>query len=83
MLGMANINAMGISPEAQLLATQIPTAGGGFGPSGLVLGGIAGFAGLQWYGAVSLPAPTARADHLPHLREWQRERKTKKISTRY
>jgi hypothetical protein len=30
-LGMANLSAMGISPEAQLLAAQIAAAGGGFG----------------------------------------------------
>ena len=35
----------------QLLAAQISAAGGGFGQSGLALSGIAGFAGLQWYGA--------------------------------
>ena len=51
MLGMANLSAMGIFPEAQLLAAQISAAGGGFGQPGLALGGIAGFAGLQWYGA--------------------------------
>ena len=48
MLGMANLSAMGISPEAQLLAAQIAAAGGGFGQQGLAgLGGIGGFAGLQ------------------------------------
>ena len=31
MLGMANLIATGISPEAQLLAAQITAAGGGFG----------------------------------------------------
>ena len=51
MLGMANLSVMGIFPEAQLLAAQIFAAGGGFGQPGLALGGIAGFAGLQWYGA--------------------------------
>ena len=48
MLGMANLSAIGISPEAQLLAAQIAAAGGGFGQQGLAgLGGIGGFAGLQ------------------------------------
>ena len=48
MLGMANLSAMGISPEAQLLAAQIAAAGGGFGQQGLAgLGGIGGFEGLQ------------------------------------
>jgi len=44
MLGMANLNAMGITPEAQLLAAQIAAAGGGFGQHGL---GLGGFGGLQ------------------------------------
>ena len=48
MLGMANLSAMGISPEAQLLAAQIAAAGGGFGQPGLGLGGgLGGFAGMQ------------------------------------
>ena len=48
MLGMANLSAMGISPEAQLLAAQIAAAGGGFGQPGLGLGGGLGeFAGMQ------------------------------------
>ena len=47
MLGMANLSAIGISPEAQLLAAQIAAAGGGFGQQGLVgLGDIGGFARL-------------------------------------
>ena len=47
MLGMANLSAIGISPEAQLLAAQIAAAGGGFGQQGLAgLGDIGGFAGL-------------------------------------
>src|SRR6266404_4078780 len=44
MLGMANLNAMGITPEAQLLAAQIAAVGGGFGQPGL---GLGGFGGLQ------------------------------------
>ena len=48
MLGMANLSAMGISPEAQLLAAQIAAAGGGFGQPGLGLGGgLGGFGGMQ------------------------------------
>ena len=48
MLGMANLSAMGISPEAQLLAAQIAATGGGFGQPGLGLGGgLGGFAGMQ------------------------------------
>jgi hypothetical protein len=48
MLGMANLSAMGISPEAQLLAAQIAAAGGGFGQANLAgLGGLGGFGGLQ------------------------------------
>ena len=31
MLGMANLSAMGVTLEAQLLAAQIAAAGGGFG----------------------------------------------------
>jgi hypothetical protein len=43
MLGMANLSAMGISPEAQLLAAQLTVAGGDFGQANLVgLGGIGG-----------------------------------------
>ena len=48
MLGIANLSAMGISPEAQLLAAQIAATGGGFGQAGLGLGGeLGGFAGMQ------------------------------------
>ena len=45
MLGMANLSAIGISPEAQLLAAQIAAAGGGFGQAGLGFGaaGLGGF----------------------------------------
>ena len=43
MLGMANLNAMGISAEAQLLAAQFAAAGGGFQPG---LAGLGGFGGL-------------------------------------
>ena len=46
MLGMANLSAMGISPEAQLLAAQIAAAGGGFGQPGLGAG-LGSFGGLQ------------------------------------
>ena len=78
MLGMANLSAMGISPEAQLLAAQIAAAGGGFGQPGLGLGGgLGGFAGIQraawvvlgaadWVGpeaARRASALTARAAH--------------------
>ena len=46
MLGMANLNAMGLTAEAQLLAAQIAAAGGGFGQPGLgnygLQGGIGG-----------------------------------------
>jgi hypothetical protein len=45
MLGMANLNAMGLTAEAQLLAAQIAAAGGGFGQPGL--GGLGNFGGLQ------------------------------------
>ncbi len=38
MLGMANLNAMGLTAEAQLLAAQIAAAGGGFGQPGLSTG---------------------------------------------
>jgi hypothetical protein len=46
MLGMANLNAMGLTAEAQLLAAQIAAAGGGFGQPGLG-GGLGSFGGLQ------------------------------------
>jgi hypothetical protein len=44
MLGMANLNAMGLTAEAQLLAAQIAAAGGGFGQPGL--SGLGNFGGL-------------------------------------
>ena len=49
MLGMANLSAIGILPEAQLLVAQIAAAGGGFGHSGLGFGaaGLGGFAGCR------------------------------------
>jgi len=46
MLGMANLNAMGLTAEAQLLAAQFAAAGGGFGQPGLG-GGLGNFGGLQ------------------------------------
>jgi hypothetical protein len=45
MLGMANLNAMGLTAEAQLLAAQIAAAGGGFGQPGLGTG-LGNFGGL-------------------------------------
>src|SRR6266404_9851410 len=56
MLGMANLNAMGITPEAQLLAAQIAAAGGGFGQPGL---GLGGFGGLQ--GGMDLNGPRSNS----------------------
>ena len=48
MLGTANLSAMGITPEAQLLAAQIATAGGGLGQPGLGVGpSLGSFGGLQ------------------------------------
>jgi len=48
MLGMANLNAMGLTAEAQLLAAQIAAAGGSFGQPGLGVGaGLGTFGGLQ------------------------------------
>jgi hypothetical protein len=44
MLGMANLNAMGLTAEAQLLAAQIAAAGGGFGQPGL--SGLGNFGGM-------------------------------------
>ena len=45
MLDIANLSAMGTSPETQLLATQIVAVGDGFGQPGLAgLGGIGGLA---------------------------------------
>ncbi|KAI9429122.1 hypothetical protein BJY52DRAFT_1200660 [Lactarius psammicola] len=46
MLGMANLSAMGITPEAQLLVAQIAAAGGGFGHPGLGAG-LGSFGELQ------------------------------------
>lgn len=47
MLGMANLNAMGLTAEAQLLAAQIAAAGSGFGQPGLGVGaGLGNFGGL-------------------------------------
>jgi hypothetical protein len=43
MLGMANLNAMGLTAEAQLLAAQFAAAGGGFQPG---LAGLGNFGGL-------------------------------------
>jgi len=43
MLGMANLNAMGLTAEAQLLAAQIAAAGGGFQPG---LAGLGNFGGM-------------------------------------
>ena len=45
MLGMANLSAMGISPEAQLLAAQIAATGDGFRQPGI--GGLGSFGGPQ------------------------------------
>ncbi len=48
MLGTANLSAMGITPEAQLLAAQIATSGGGLGQPGLGVGaGLGSFGGLE------------------------------------
>ncbi|KAI9436689.1 hypothetical protein H4582DRAFT_404322 [Lactarius indigo] len=47
-MNMLNLAAMGVSPEAQLLAAQIAAAGGGFGQPGLGVGaGLGSFGGLQ------------------------------------
>ncbi|KAH8984738.1 hypothetical protein EDB92DRAFT_1818962 [Lactarius akahatsu] len=47
-MNMLNLAAMGVSPEAQLLAAQIAATGGGFGQPGLVVGaGLGTFGGLQ------------------------------------
>ncbi|KAI9507782.1 hypothetical protein F5148DRAFT_956481, partial [Russula earlei] len=46
MLSMANLNAMGLTAEAQLLAAQIAAAGGNFGQPGLSAG-LGNFGGLQ------------------------------------
>ena len=54
MLGMANLNAMGLTAEAQLLAAQIAAAGGGFGQPGLSTG-LGNFGGLQGGMGVSGP----------------------------
>jgi hypothetical protein len=95
MLGMANLSAMDISPEAQLLAAQIAAAGGGFGQANLAgLGGLGGFGGMQSNiggdsadragpeTALPASAPTAKVDHHPQATAAAR-RKTKKISTRW
>ncbi|KAH9172679.1 hypothetical protein EDB89DRAFT_2220085 [Lactarius sanguifluus] len=47
-MNMLNLAAMGVSPEAQLLAAQIAAAGGGFGQPGLSVGaGLGTFGGMQ------------------------------------
>ncbi|KAH9024802.1 hypothetical protein EDB85DRAFT_2179998 [Lactarius pseudohatsudake] len=47
-MNMLNLAAMGVSPEAQLLAAQIAAAGGGFGQPGLGVGaGLGTFGGMQ------------------------------------
>ncbi|KAH9020224.1 hypothetical protein EDB85DRAFT_2005486, partial [Lactarius pseudohatsudake] len=47
-MNMLNLAAMGVSPEAQLLAAQIAAAGGGFGRPGLGVGaGLGTFGGMQ------------------------------------
>ncbi|KAH9171641.1 hypothetical protein EDB89DRAFT_1080088 [Lactarius sanguifluus] len=47
-MNMLNLAAMGVSPEAQLLAAQIAAAGGGFGQPGLGVGaGLGSFGGMQ------------------------------------
>ncbi|KAH8984718.1 hypothetical protein EDB92DRAFT_2105845 [Lactarius akahatsu] len=50
-MNMLNLAAMGVSPEAQLLAAQIAAAGGGFGQPGLGVGaGLGTFGGMQGAG---------------------------------
>ena len=80
---MANLRAMGISLETQLLAAQIAAAGGGFRQPGLGLGGgLGGFVGVRRYGVVlgvavrvgpeavyRASAPTARVAHPPQEEE--------------
>ncbi|KAH9012278.1 hypothetical protein EDB85DRAFT_2281311 [Lactarius pseudohatsudake] len=47
-MNMLNLAAMGVSPEAQLLAAQFAAAGGGFGQPGLGVGaGLGTFGGMQ------------------------------------
>ncbi|KAH9020228.1 hypothetical protein EDB85DRAFT_2278822 [Lactarius pseudohatsudake] len=47
-MNMLNLAAMGVSPEAQLLAAQIAAAGGRFGQPGLGVGaGLGPFGGMQ------------------------------------
>ncbi|KAH8994156.1 hypothetical protein EDB86DRAFT_3078362 [Lactarius hatsudake] len=47
-MNMLNLAAMGVSPEAQLLAAQIAAAGGGLGQPGLGVGtGLGTFGGMQ------------------------------------
>ncbi|KAH9010365.1 hypothetical protein EDB83DRAFT_2680828 [Lactarius deliciosus] len=47
-MNMLNLAAMGVLPEAQLLAAQIAAAGGGFGQPGLGVGaGLGTFGGMQ------------------------------------
>ena len=63
MLGMANLSAMGISPEAQLLAAQIAAAGDRFGQAGLGLGGgLGGFAGKQEWWRAAHPRQRRRCE---------------------
>ncbi|KAI9450244.1 hypothetical protein BJY52DRAFT_1357770 [Lactarius psammicola] len=60
-LSMANMSAMGITPEAQLLATQIAAAGGGFEEPGLgVSAGHGSFGGLK--GGIGWSARRLRED---------------------
>ncbi|KAH8987229.1 hypothetical protein EDB86DRAFT_3245845 [Lactarius hatsudake] len=55
-MNMLNLAAMGVSPEAQLLAAQIAAAGGGFGQPGLGVGaGLGTFGGMQ--GGISRRSP--------------------------
>ena len=71
-LGMANLSAMGISPEAQLLAAQIAATGGGFGQPGI--GGLGSFGGLQ--GGIGLRnGPGRSGGRSPDVRQrirWER-----------
>ncbi|KAH9010361.1 hypothetical protein EDB83DRAFT_2322456 [Lactarius deliciosus] len=56
-MNMLNLAAMGVSPEAQLLAAQIAAAGGGFGQPGLGVGaGLGTFGGMQ--GGMSSNGPS-------------------------
>jgi hypothetical protein len=77
MLGMVNLSAMSIPPEAQLLASQIAAAGGGFGKANLAgLGGLGGFGecraalvgitvSADRAGPETARPATAKADHHP------------------